>query len=307
MVKTKSIIFIVGPTAVGKTEAAVNLAVKINAEIISCDSMQIYKGMDILTSKPPVILRKKVKHHLIGVVPLSKEYDVSLYRASVIRKIKAIFKAGKVPLLVGGTGLYVSMLADGIFDEKAKNELMRKGLYRLSAKMGSVYLYKKLEKVDPEAAARIHFNDARRIIRALEVFKATGKPISLLQKQRRGLKDEYRVKIFCLNMNRDKLYKRIDERVEKMFEQGLLREVSGLIKKPLSKTASCAIGIKELKGYLKGEYDLAEAKRLIQRNSRHYAKRQLSWFRKNKSIKWINITDKDTPSKVTGKIWKELS
>ncbi len=300
----KKIIFIVGPTAIGKTEAAVYLAKKIGAQIISCDSMQVYKGMDIITSKPKPALRKKIKHYLISVVPLSKNYDVSCYRKDALKRVKEIIANGKVPIFVGGTGLYMSILVDGIFKGKVKDNGIRNKLYKLAKTKGSAYLYNQLEKIDLKAAIKIHPNDTKRIIRALEVFEATGKPISRLQRERRGLKDKYDLRIFCLNMERAKLYKRIEERVEKMFKDGLISEVRRLIKRRLSKTASCAIGIRELKGYLSGGYSLEEAKGMIKLNTRHYAKRQLTWFRKDKRIKWINIKDKETPQAVAKRIHK---
>ncbi len=158
-----------------------------------------------------------------------------------------------------------------------------------------------------QAAGKIHPHDTKRIIRALEVFASTGKPISQWQKQRTGLSPEYDVRIFCLNMEREKLYKRIEARVEKMFNQGLRAEVKRLLKSRLSKTATCAIGIKELKGYFAGLYDLEEAKHRIRRNSRLYAKRQLTWFRKDRRIKWLNISGREKPGAVAHKIWKKLS
>ncbi|MDD2679257.1 MAG: tRNA (adenosine(37)-N6)-dimethylallyltransferase MiaA [Candidatus Omnitrophica bacterium] len=300
------VIFLAGPTATGKTRVAVALARKINAEIISCDSMQIYKGMDIITSKPPAFLRKKIKHHLIGMVRPEKEYNVSKYRQEALKKIKEILKEGKTPLFCGGTGLYISILIDGIFKAKAQNPGLRKKLYRQLAKYGRDYLYKKLKRLDRQAAGKIHPHDTRRIIRALEVFEATGKPISGLQKEREGLSKYYDVRIFCLNMERSALYKRIDARVDKMFKAGLLKEVKRLLKKKLSKTSRYAIGISEVSGYLAGRYDLAEARRLMKRNTRHYAKRQLTWFRKDKRVQWINIQAKDTPAKIAGRLWKGL-
>ena len=300
------VIFIVGPTAAGKSGVAVELPRKINAEIISCDSMQIYKGMDIITSKPLVLLRKKIKHHFIGILPPEKEYNVSRYRQQALRKIKEVIKRGKVPLFCGGTGLYVSILVDGIFKVKAQSPALRKKLYQELEKQGKDYLYKKLKRLDRQAAQKIHPNDIKRIIRALEVFEATGKPISGLQKEREGLSKDYAVNIFCLNMDRGALYKRIDSRVDKMFRAGLLQEVRRLLKKKLSKTSRYAIGINELKGFIEGKYSLEEAKRLIKRNTRHYAKRQLTWFRKDKRIQWVNIQDNDTPVKIAGRLWREL-
>ena len=304
--KKNKIIFIVGPTAVGKTEVAVRLAGKINAEIISCDSMQVYKGMDIITSKPTPILRKKTPHHLINIVSPTREYNVSRYRQEALEKIRGVLKKGKIPLFVGGTGLYMSILVDGIFKAGPQSKSIRKRLYKEAKRLGSEYLYRRLQQVDPAAAAKIHPNDTKRIIRALEVFQICGKPISQLQKERKGLFDEYEVRFFCLNMERDKLYGRIEKRIDKMFNHGLLAEVKKLLKLRLSKTASCAIGIRELKEYLEGLYDLEEAKRLMKKNTRNYAKRQLTWFRKDKRIEWLEIGDKETPMQVAERIVEKL-
>ena len=298
----KRILFVVGPTAVGKTEVAVSLARKINAEIISCDSMQLYKGMGIITSKPSKKLRKRVVHHLLDVVSPTRDYNVSRFRREALNKIKEIVNKGKVPLLVGGTGLYMSILLDGIFKAHKEDKATREKLYREAVRYGSAHLHKKLLKVDPEAAQKIHPNDTKRMVRALEVFAATGKPISQLQKQRIGLKDEYDSKVFCLDMPRVDLYARIDKRVEEIFKKGLIKEVRGLLKMKLSRTASCAIGIKELKGYFEGLYDLVEVKRLMKCHTRRYAKRQLTWFRKDKRLEWVMVGQDEKPASIAKRI-----
>ncbi|MEW6102099.1 MAG: tRNA (adenosine(37)-N6)-dimethylallyltransferase MiaA [Candidatus Omnitrophota bacterium] len=303
---SRQLIFIVGPTAIGKTEASAALAKKINAEIISCDSMQVYKGMDILTSKSALSLRKKIPHHLLSIISPEKEYNVSKYRKEALKKIKILHGKGKIPLFAGGTGLYMSILIDGLFKPAPENKRFRKKLYEEAQIRGSSFLYRKLKKVDSAAAAKIHPNDAKRIIRALEVYQATGKPISELQKERKGLSRDFDIKIFCLNMDREALRKRIDIRVERMFRQGLAKEARRLLRMKLSRTARCAIGLRELKGYFAGLYDLAEAKRLIKRNTYLYAKRQLTWFRKDKRISWVNITGKEKPAQIARRIWREL-
>lgn len=302
----KKILFLAGPTAIGKSEAAVYLAKKINAEIVSCDSMQIYKNMDIITSKPPRSLIKQTVHHLISIVSPLRDYNVAKYSKEAEKKVKQIIRRGKVPLFVGGTGLYMSALIDGIFKDDSQNKKVRDALYKKAEDLGNGYLYKMLQEVDAEAAKKIHPNDTKRIVRALEVFEVTGKTISELKKKRRGLTDKYEINIFCLNTERGSLYRKIDMRVEKMFRLGLVKEVRKLLKLKLSRTASCAIGIKELKGFFDNLYDLKESKRLIKRNTRLYAKRQLTWFRKDKRIRWINIGDDDRPKDVVNRIWKEL-
>lgn len=301
----KKIFFLVGPTGIGKSAAAISLARKIKAEIISCDSMQVYRGMDVITSKASPIQRRLARHHLISVVKPSEEYNAARYRDEALAICDKLFKKGRVPLFVGGTGLYYSIIIDGLFPAVPEDKKIRVGLYKEAKAKGGGQLYKRLAKVDPVASAKIHPNDTKRIIRAMEVFMLTGKPITLLQKQRKGLGPEYEVKVFGLNTKRELLYKKINARVERMFNLGLVAEVKRLLKGKLSKTASCAIGVKQLKGYFDGKYSLEEASRLIQQESRRYAKRQLTWFRKDKRVKWINVKDKEAPQGVAGRIYKE--
>ncbi len=302
----QKVVFIVGPTAVGKTDAAACLAAKLRGEIISCDSMQVYKGMDIISSQAGSVLRKKAPHHLLAVVSPEKEYNVSEYRAAALKMVKEILGRDNLPIFVGGTGLYMTVLIDGIFKEKTEDQDIRDRLYAEAQKFGGMVLHERLVKVDHDAALKIHPNDTKRLIRALEVFEATGKPISLLQKARSGLWGKYDVRIFCLNMVREKLYQRIDERVERMFKEGIMDEVRSLLRLRLSKTAACAIGIKELKCYFAGLCSLDEARALMQKNSRNYAKRQLTWFRKDKRIRWVEVADDESPSHVAARILKEL-
>ena len=303
----KKIVFLLGPTGVGKSAVAISLAKKIKAEIISCDSMQVYRSMHILTSKVTFKQRKRVKHHLLGVINPGQEYNVAKYRQEALSICDKLFSKGKIPLFVGGTGLYYSTIVDGLFPAVPQDRLIRLKLEKQIKLKGSKYLYRRLIKVDSLAAAKIHPNDTRRIIRALEVYLKTGMRISRLQKNRSGLGKEYAVIFFGLNLPRQPLYAIIDQRVNKMFKLGLINEVKRLLKHKLSRTAKCAIGIRELKGYFAGQYSLAEARRLIQRNSRHYAKRQLTWFRKDKRIQWININKIESPAQVALKIWKKLS
>ncbi|MFA4889261.1 MAG: tRNA (adenosine(37)-N6)-dimethylallyltransferase MiaA [Candidatus Omnitrophota bacterium] len=300
------VIFLVGATASGKTALAINLARKLQAEIICSDSMQVYRGMDKITSAPPLSLRKKISHHLFGIISPEKEYNVSCFYRDALKKIKALSARGKRALFVGGTGLYLSILLDGIFQAKAENKALRRRLFRQAQKSGSSFLHKKLSKVDPQAAKKIHPHDAKRIIRALEVFALTGKAISEWQKIRHGLIDLYSLRVFCLNVPREELYARINARVEKMFQHGVVREVKILLKSKLGKTAAYAIGIREIKDYLDGKCDLAFAKDLIKRNTRRYAKRQLTWFRRDLRIQWIDVGAKKSPEAIARKIIKAL-
>lgn len=291
------IVFLVGPTAVGKTDIALKLAKKLHAEIVSCDSMQVYKGMDIGTQKSPAADRKKIRHHMIDIFTPDKEFSAADFRKRALRIIRDIHKRGKVALFVGGTGLYMKALVDGLFPSPPKNEALRKNLYKEAERYGSGQLHEKLEKIDPEAAGKIHPNDTKKIIRALEICYTTKKTVSKMKERTpRPLSDKYDIRIIGLIRPREELYKRIDERVEKMFQQGFLDEVRRLAGKKLSITARQAIGYKEALEYLrknKGKIGedkgIEELKELIKKNTRRYAKRQLTWFRADKRIKWKRL------------------
>jgi tRNA dimethylallyltransferase len=274
------IIFLLGPTAVGKSKFALRASKRLNAEIISCDSIQVYRGMDIISSKPSACARRNVPHHLIDIISPKKEFNASLYRRAALKAIKAILKRKRTPLFVGGTGLYASAVLEGIFKGPGEDKRIRQRLYQQAEKRGTGPLYKRLLRVDPQAGRKIHRNDLKRIIRALEVYIKTGKPISQWQKKRRGITQDYDVRIYCLYRPRQELYARINQRVEQMFKKGLVKEVARLLKNGLSKTSSCAIGINEIRGYLEGRYGLDVAKDLIKLHTRQYAKRQITWFRK---------------------------
>jgi tRNA dimethylallyltransferase len=283
------VIFLVGPTAVGKTDASTYLARLINAEIISCDSMQVYKGMDIGTQKPKASQRKKIPHHLIDVISPSRNFSVAEFRKRALVCIKKIRNKGKIPLFVGGTALYMKALIDGLFPAPPADTRLRKRLLAQEEKNGRGFLYKKLLKIDLQAAKTLHPNDTRRIIRALEVYIKTRKTVSELKKQTKGLMGSYDVKIFALNLKRQELYNRIDRRVDKMFREGLIDECRRLKKKRVSMTASKALGYKEVFDYLGSKISLAEAKETIKKNTRHFAKRQLSWFRNDKRLVWVDV------------------
>ncbi len=293
------IIFLIGPTAVGKTALSLKLARKINAEIISMDSMQVYKSVDILSSKPAPKQRQEIKHHLIDILGSDKEFDAAHYRRLAVKEIKVIHQKGKIPLFVGGTGLYLKVLLEGIFTGAGKDEALRRELYNQAEILGSAHLHQKLREIDQESAARIHPHDTKRIIRALEVYKLSGKPISELQKKRKGLLDKYGVIVFGLNKDREVLYKSIDRRVDEMFERGLVNEVKKLLTGNLSLTCKQAIGIREIRDYLEGKHGLEQAKDLLKKNTRNYAKRQLTWFRKDKRIIWLDADDRQIVNRMT--------
>jgi tRNA dimethylallyltransferase len=281
------IIFIVGATATGKTEVAYELAKQINAEIVSCDSMVFYKEPGIITSKPPQYMLSEAKHHFVGMISVKDTYNIFDYYVSATNKIKDLFK-NNIPVVVcGGSGLYVKALLDGIFKGAGQDAELRKKLEEQAQKYGKEHLQEELRKVDPQTAGKV--KDLRRIIRALEVFYLTGVPISQKKQEANGLWDNLPVKIFGLNFKREKLYERIDKRVDVMFENGAVEEVKGLLKFSLSNTAEKIIGIKEVSGYLKGEYNIEQAKELMKKNTRNFAKRQLTWFRPDKRINWLDV------------------
>lgn len=301
------LIFLVGPTAIGKTEVSIELAKILNCEIISCDSMQVYRGMDIGTSKPSKNLLASVPHHLVNILETSEEFSVAQFREMAIKAMEEILAKDKIPLFAGGSGLYVKVLIDGIFKGPSSDRELRASLKQAADEFGVGVLYKRLEKLDPETAAKVHPNDLRRILRALEVYEKAKAPISELKKETRGLSGEYEIKIFGLDMDRKILYRRIDQRSDEMFSAGLVDESRRLIGQNLSLTASQALGYKEVFGFLRGEFGLEETKRLVKRNTRRFAKRQLTWFRRNERIDWIDVDEDYDPKKIAGQIWKKLS
>jgi tRNA dimethylallyltransferase len=285
----KKIIFIVGPTAVGKSDVAFLLAKKINGEIISCDSMQVYKETQIATNKPTPDVLKSLTHHLVGIISVKDKFDVATFNELALKAIEQIHAKNKIPVIVGGSGMYVEILLDGIFTAGKAEDKLREQLKKRAEVEGIESLFKELSQKDPEAAEKIHHNDARRIIRALEIVLTTNNKASAIKSQRQGLWGKYDISVYGLNMERKALYKKIDERVEQMMKDGLVEEVKALEGQALSLTASAIIGIKEIKSYLQGEKTLEEAKELMARNTRHLAKKQLTWFRHEKRITWIQI------------------
>lgn len=289
--KRKKIIFILGPTGVGKTEVGIKLPEFLPCEFISADSMQVYKGMDIVTDKLPLKLRRRYPHHLVSAIPLSKDYNAAQFCKMAKKAVRAIIKKKKTPVVIGGTGMYIDSFIYGIGRAPAKDETVRARLRDEAGQKGEDYLYEKLKSLDPKAAQKINRGDQRRLIRALEVYELTGRPLSALQERENGLIDEYDARIFGLRRDKTELYRRIDQRVDFMMNAGLLDEIRRVLKKRISKTAHCCIGVREVEGFLKGDYDLPEAIRLIKRNSRHFAKRQMTWFNKNKGIEWIELRE----------------
>jgi tRNA dimethylallyltransferase len=287
-------IFIVGPTASGKSDAAIELSRNIPSEIVSCDSMQVYEGMDIGTGKVDKNILSTIPHHLIDIIDPSKNFDVAQYIEYARLALKKIKKNKKIPVFVGGSGLYINALLYGICNAPAQNRKIRKRLLLESEEKGVEYLFNQLKKVDPAAASGIRGLNLRRIIRALEVYESTGLSISRYRENTESIISGYDKKIFGLMMDRKVLYERINKRVVHMFNKGLVQEVRNLYNKGMGLTASVAVGYKEVIEHLKGNIPIEDTIALVQRNTRRYAKRQMTWFRKNKNIEWINATDKSS-------------
>ena len=289
------VVVIVGPTASGKTAVSIELAKKINGEIISADSMQIYKYMDIGTAKPTLDEMQGIKHYMLDVVMPDETFNVAKYKSMAESAIEEILKKGKVPIIVGGTGLYINTLVDGIefadvpCDEEYRNELIEKG-YR----EGAMSIYKELEKVDSESAKKIDPNNIRRVARALEIYKVTGKTKTQLDiESRKEVKYDYR--LFGMEWDRETLYDIIDLRVDKMIEAGLIDEVRNVTEKfKISNTAVQGLGYKEVIEFLNGNISYEEMIEKLKLETRHYAKRQLTWFRRDKRIKWIKPDENAT-------------
>lgn len=286
------LIVIGGPTAVGKTSISVKLAKELNAEIISADSMQIYKFMDIGSAKVTKEEMHGIEHHMIDVVDPWENFSVAEYKENAERIIKDIISRGKTPIMVGGTGLYIdSIICNYTFTEVEKDEEYRTYLEALAKEKGNEYIFNKLVEVDAEAASKLHANNLKRVIRALEVYKLTGKPFSQYQIDD---KDKYQIPYdldyYVLTMDRQLLYDRINKRVDIMLESGLLDEVRELLNMGCTSHMQSmkGIGYKELFYYLEGKSTFDEAIDMIKQGSRNYAKRQLTWFRKDPRINWID-------------------
>ena len=284
-----TVIVIGGPTASGKSSLAVELAKKINGEIISADSMQIYKDMNIGTAKITEVEMQGIKHYMISLVSPEERYSVSAYKKEAEAAIEEILAKGKVPIVVGGTGLYIESLIYGIeFQDEKVDEEYRNKLNELAEKEGLEELYSKAKEIDPKAMEKISQNDKKRIIRVLEIYHKTGKTKTEQDLESRKKELKYNYKLFAITMDRKLLYEKIEKRIDMMLEQGLIEEVES-IKNKYNKfpTAMQGLGYKEVVEYLENELTKEEMIEKLKKETRHYAKRQLTWFRKYKDIIWL--------------------
>lgn len=290
----KPLIILTGPTAVGKTKLSIELAKAVNGEIISADSMQVYKHMDIGSAKIKKEEMCGVPHYLIDVLEPDEGFHVVRFQEMAKQAMEEIYAKGKVPILAGGTGFYIQAVVKDIdFSKESEKSPVREELEKLAEEKGSEYLHERLQQVDPKSAEKIHANNVKRVIRALEYFELTGKPISLHNEEEAAKESPYNVAYFVLNDVRERLYERIDARVDAMLREGLVEEVSNLARKGYTKDmiSMQGLGYKEILSYLDGSYSLDEAVYILKRDTRHFAKRQLTWFKREQDVIWVNKQD----------------
>ena len=290
----RPLVILTGPTAVGKTKASIRLAKAINGEIISADSMQVYKHMDIGSAKIKPEEMEGVIHHLVDVLEPHEEFHVVRFQEMAKQAMEEIYERGHIPIVVGGTGFYIqALLYDIDFTADDGDDVYRKELESLAKEKGADHLHNMLEEVDPESAKEIHANNVKRVIRALEFYHLTGEKISVHNQREREKESPYEFRYFVLNDERANLYKRIDARVDQMMGEGLVEEVRALKNKGYYKemVAMQGLGYKEMFEYLDGEITLEEAVYKIKRDTRHFAKRQITWFKREKDVIWLNKQD----------------
>jgi tRNA dimethylallyltransferase len=295
-------VFITGPTAAGKSAVGLALAERLGGEIVSCDSMQVYREINIASNKPGTAERKRAPHHMLDVVSVTETYDVARYNNQAREVIDGVVARGRLPVIVGGSGLYLQVLLDGIFAEGSNDEGVRKILESRASGEGLEALYAELREADPESASIIHCRDRKRVIRALEAFRVSGTPFSELRKKREGMRGRYDISVIVLNQERSRLYEAINLRVDEMFNRGLVDEVRGLQPLPLSRTARYLIGVREILAWLEGQCTLEESEIAMKQNTRRYAKRQLTWFRKDARFQWVDAGAGATASRITERI-----
>lgn len=287
----KPLIILTGPTAVGKTKSSIGLAKAVNGEIISADSMQIYKHMDIGSAKIRPQEMEGIPHYLVDVLEPDEEFNVVRFQKMAKKAMEHIYAKGKIPIVVGGTGFYIqALLYDIDFTDNEEDNTYRKELEKLAEEKGCEYLHKELRKIDPKSADEIHANNIKRVIRALEFFHQTGQKISEHNEKERAKESPYIFRYFVLTDAREVLYDRINRRVDVMLEEGLVQEVMSLKEKGYTRdmVSMQGLGYKEILSYLDGECTLEEAIYILKRDTRHFAKRQLTWFRRERDVTWVD-------------------
>ena len=303
----RKVIVITGPTCSGKTEVGILLAQKLHSEIISADSRQFYKLLDIGTAKPTFEDLKLIKHHFMSFLEPDKEYNVSKFESDALKILNELIERDKIPIVVGGSGLYIKALTEGIFNSVDVDDEYREELKEKREKFGNEYLYEELKKVDLQSASKMLPQNWKRVIRALEVFHVTGEPIWKIQDSYER-KTDYKFILFGLNWEREKLYRNIENRVDKMIETGFVDEVKNILAFGYSKELNAlnTVGYKEILSYLENEITLERAIELIKRNTRRYAKRQMTWFKKTKNINWLACDENTTSEQLVCLIKKNV-
>jgi len=292
----EKLLVIVGPTAVGKTEVSMEISKRLNIEIVSADSMQVYKYMDIGTAKPTSVERSQIPHHMIDIIDPDEEFSVADYQIQAKRAIKDILGRGNIPLITGGTGLYINALCyDYIFSSHGRDNELRNCLRERAQKYGNEFLHRQLKVLDPKSAKRIHPNNVKRVIRAIEVSLKTGKPFSSYEQSHRKPVRAYSWEMLGLTRPRHELYSRIDERASHMMSLGLEKEVKSLLEMGYSKNLNSlqGLGYRQIIDLIEGKVTKEKALELICRDTRRYAKRQYTWFSRDDNFKWIDISAKD--------------
>lgn len=300
----RPLVVLVGPTAVGKSDIGLRLARALETDLLTADSRQVYRGMDIATDKPTVAQRQGVPHRLIDLVNPDESFNAGQYRRLALQEIERLYGERRLPLIVGGTGLYVRTLIHGLCDAPRADQAFRASLLHKAQGRERSFLHAELAQVDPELAARLHPHDEVKIVRALEVFHLSGRRLSDVQQEHRFAEQPFSVLMIGLNRERTQLYRRIDDRVETMFARGVVEETAQLLAKGYDRETGAmkGLGYQQIAGYLSGDYDRAEALRLLKRDTRHFAKRQLTWFRKEPGLQWWMLTEQDTAEEVAGRL-----
>jgi tRNA dimethylallyltransferase len=312
-VRFKPVVVIVGPTAVGKSRVAVEVAKAFETEVLTADSRQVYRGMDVGTDKPSSQERQAVPHRLIDLVEPDEPFNAGLYRRQAVDEIERLYRDCRLPLVVGGTGLYVRTLLKGLCDAPQADPIVRASLRQEAKGQGYDRLYARLVDVDPAAAARLHPRDESKVIRALEVYQLSGCRMSEFQEKHGFAERPYSALVVGLNRDRDALYRRIEERIDWQLAHGLIEETKQLLAQGYQRDSSAmkGLGYRQVAEHLAGEYDVAEMVRRFKRDTRHFSKRQMTWFRKEPGIQWLTIEESEsvqhTAARVIGQVDRFLA
>lgn len=291
----KTVIVLVGPTAVGKSAVAIRLASRLKTEVISADSRMVYRGMDIGTAKPKPAERAQVIHHLIDIVNPDEPFSAGRFKNLAAAVIKRLHEEGRIPVVVGGTGLYVKLLMHGLWQGPEADRALRERLYEAEKRFGPGHLYRRLQKIDSDSARVIQPRDLPKVVRAIEVYEETGRPLSAFHREHRFSEKPYEAVVVGIRRPRPDLYQRIEARVNEMLDRGLVDEVRALMAKGYSAElpAMKGLGYRQVVGYLQGRYDLTEAVHRLKRDTQRYAKRQFTWFNHDPAIRWVDLSGAD--------------